>query len=642
MAIRVPLPKAAVCGVLATVFACGAMPRESRAAEQPPVQVTSEHFSVVTDAGEKNARHVLDNLERMRWVFQTLFPKSKVDAGPPMLVLAMKNKKGFEALLPAEDLGKNHLELAGLFLSGQNQDYILLRMDAEGEHPYATVYHEYTHLQYRSLQDWMPVWLNEGIAQFFQNTTIHEKDAEVGEIDANELGYLRQMQMIPLETLFKVDHNSPYYHQEDKGSAFYAESWALTHMLIINDRQHGTAHMTEYMRLLSQGTDPVSAAYSAFGDLKKLQSALGYYLQQQNFMHFVLNSAAAPIDESKFTEKDLSDPEYQVTRARILAVVGRAKDAQALLDTVIKANPKNAEAHEVEGLLALIANDHLAAKKHYGEAVELGSKDYLVNFYFAELSMEGYGTTSPEVENALRQTIASNPGYAQAYGLLGVCLSQPGGRLDEAYKLLVQAVQLDLHNVSYRVNAANVLAMQGKLDQANDVLTAAATVARSGADKAMVRNRLEMLKQEQARMKETEQATESGVVSVTLNGKPIENAEVSGLPAPKHPVVEASGPKHKATGVMHKIECTYPAEMELQLEIPAKAATKNTPKREAKTLTLYSSNYHKMDLSALGFEPKAEMNVCKEMDGMRAEIEYVDSADKTVNGQIVSVMLMKP
>ena len=49
-----------------------------------------------------------------------------------------------------------------------------------------------------------------------------------------------------------------------------------------------------------------------------------------------------------------------------------------------------------------------------------------------------------------------------------------------------------------------------------------------------------------------------------------------------------------------------------------------------------------MDLSALGFEPKAEMNVCKEMDGMRAEIEYVDSADKTVNGQIVSVMLMKP
>jgi hypothetical protein len=49
-----------------------------------------------------------------------------------------------------------------------------------------------------------------------------------------------------------------------------------------------------------------------------------------------------------------------------------------------------------------------------------------------------------------------------------------------------------------------------------------------------------------------------------------------------------------------------------------------------------------MGLSALGFEPKAEMNVCKEMDGMRAEITYTDSRDASVNGQIVSVILMKP
>ncbi len=641
MAIRVPLTKATVCGLVAVAVLCGAMSRAGRAAEQPPVQVTSEHFTVVTDAGEKNARHVLDNLERMRWVFQALFPKANVDAGPPMLVLAMKNRKSFEAMEPEEYLKKNQLSLAGLFLSAQDQNYILLELEADGDHPYATVYHEYTHLQYRGAQDWMPLWLTEGVAEFFQNTTIHDKDAQVGEIDGNELGYLRQIQMIPLETLFRVDRNSPYYHQEDKGSAFYAESWALTHMLIINDRKQGTQHLSEYMQLVRRGTDPVSAAFSAFGDLKKLQSALGFYIQQQGFLHFVLNSAAAPIDETKFDVKTLSKVEYDLARARFMAAEGRNKDTQALLDGVIAAEPKNAEARAVEGLMALMADDHATAKKHFGEAVELGSKDYMVNFYFAELSMEGSGTTSTEVEKALRQTIAANPGYAPAYGLLGLCLSQPGGKLDEAYKLLVQAVQLDLHNVSYRVNAANVLAMQGKLDQATDVLEAAGQIARTGAEKAAVRNRLEMVKQEQAIAKE-QQGTESGTVMVTLNGKPIENAEVTGLPAPKHPVATPSGPKHKATGTVHKIECTYPAEMELQLEVPAKAATKNTPKREAKTLTLYSSNYHKMDLSALGFEPKAEMNVCKEMDGMRAEIEYTDSADKTVNGQIVSVMLMKP
>src|SRR5580704_9333507 len=42
-------------------------------------EVSSSHFVVVTNASEKQARHILDQFERMRWVFQTLFPKLNVD-----------------------------------------------------------------------------------------------------------------------------------------------------------------------------------------------------------------------------------------------------------------------------------------------------------------------------------------------------------------------------------------------------------------------------------------------------------------------------------------------------------------------------------------------------------------------------------
>jgi len=102
-----------------------------QAAEAPPVQVASPHFTVITDAGEKEARRILDNFERMRWVFQTLFPKANVDPATPIVVIAMKNRKGFQALEPPAYLAKNQLNLAGLFMKTQDMNYMLLRLDAE-------------------------------------------------------------------------------------------------------------------------------------------------------------------------------------------------------------------------------------------------------------------------------------------------------------------------------------------------------------------------------------------------------------------------------------------------------------------------------------------------------------------------------
>ena len=98
----------------------------------PPqwLQVRSAHFTLVSDAGEKQARHVLAQLERMRWVFQTLYPKANVDPAEPIVVLAAKNNKTFQSLEPAAYLAKGSLHLAGYFLRTQDRNYILLRLDA--------------------------------------------------------------------------------------------------------------------------------------------------------------------------------------------------------------------------------------------------------------------------------------------------------------------------------------------------------------------------------------------------------------------------------------------------------------------------------------------------------------------------------
>ena len=110
------------------------------------LELRSPHFTVVTDTGEKQARHIADQFEHMRWVFQTLFPKANVDPAVPIVVIAVKDRKEFQALEPPAYLSKGQIDLAGSFLHGPDKNYILVRLDAQQEHPFAVVYHEYTHV----------------------------------------------------------------------------------------------------------------------------------------------------------------------------------------------------------------------------------------------------------------------------------------------------------------------------------------------------------------------------------------------------------------------------------------------------------------------------------------------------------------
>src|SRR6185503_20960915 len=80
------------------------------------IEITSSHFTVLTNASEKQGRHLVDQFERMRWVFQTLFPKVNTDPNTPIFVYAGKNTKTFQAIEPQAYLAKGSLNLAGYFL----------------------------------------------------------------------------------------------------------------------------------------------------------------------------------------------------------------------------------------------------------------------------------------------------------------------------------------------------------------------------------------------------------------------------------------------------------------------------------------------------------------------------------------------
>lgn len=593
------------------------------------VEVRSPHFTIVSDANEKQARHILDQLERMRWVFQTLFPKVNVDSAEPIVVLGAKNGKTFQTFEPAPYLAKGQLNLAGYFLRTQDHNYVLLRLDAEQEqHPFATIYHEYTHLQFSSAGEWMPLWLNEGIAEFFQNTQIRDKDVLVGQPDTNNILYLRQQRLIPLATLFKVDASSPYYHEEEKGSVFYAESWALTHYLQVTDREKGTHKLQDYLQLVSHHEDPLAAGEKAFGDLKQLQSALEHYIQLGQYKQFLLNSAAAPIDESSYIALPMTPINADAVRAAVLANVQREKEARDLIASILKIDPNNVSARQTMGEIEHHAGNLDAARNWYGEAAKLDPKSYLANYYYASISMELGHNDDNSIESNLRAAIQSNPNFAPAYERLATYLGIRHKNMDEALSLIKTAVKLDPGNYYFRLNAANVLAEMGDYKSAIAVAGAAVKLARNPEQVSQAQSQIDQIHQIQQRRAQFEQQQrEYAAMQARASAQTVAQV-VPVIEAPKHPA-DANGPKHSIVGVIRGVTCAYPAVLEMRVEVAGKM------------YSLYNNDFSKIDLTVLGFTPKGSVNPCTEFEGFKARVQYAESSDKTVNGKVFAVELRK-
>jgi Tfp pilus assembly protein PilF len=395
--------------VLAIIL-LGLLHRPLAAADQW-IKLTTPHFELYTTAGEKKGREAILYFEQVRSFFLQASPSKKVPDFPVRLV-AFRGEKQYQPYRVSESA-------FAYYTRSRSHDYIVMQ-DIVNEH-YPAAIHEYTHLIIEHTALSVPLWLNEGWAELYSTLRPKGKQAMVGEILPGRAAALVTNKWIGLDVITSVDHSSPLYNERDKASMFYAEGWALTHMLFFAPDYR--PNFTKFV--IAIGVEKRSmdnACQTAFGKhLWEVEVDLRKYLAGNRFYAALFDIKL----EKSAEEPDVAEAtpfESDMLLADLLALVKKPDEARRAYEQLAKSNPDKPEVEESLGYLAWQSGDDAGARRHFGRALANGTKNAQLCYQYAMLESQA-GTAAKDIIPALQKAVELKPDYVEARLQLGQMLA---------------------------------------------------------------------------------------------------------------------------------------------------------------------------------------------------------------------------
>jgi Tfp pilus assembly protein PilF len=608
------------------------------AGDETWTEVKSPNFVVISDASPKQARRLAKSFEQFRLLIQTVVPKSmKVDPAVPLTIFAGKDERSLKSLLADERQSKGATQLVGLFLAGPERNLVALRMDTTGSQDYHVIYHEYMHMILQLNFGRLPLWLNEGLAEFFAYSELLDKVAYVGKSSPEARMVLNQKPMIPLTTLLSVTEDSPYYIEQEKADIFYPESWALTHYFMMGDKRAHAKQLMSYIGLIQEGVPEKEAATQAFGDLKAVDTALGNYLNLAAAYSFEV-PVELSVNEDQYEARTLSPAESLAWRGELLVNKDDPAHAKIALDRALKLEPKSARANEAMGQLYLYLKDLKQAQRYFAAAIELDSRSCIAYYYAAQ------GRDSDTTEKYLRKAIALNPQFAPAYGQLAQLLRQKS-KLPEALEYAEKGAAMQPGKLAYKLIAATILVEMGKVDDASEYGRRMLAVARDENDRRQAEAFLNTIggvraPRPQAKIQPQENVDRAVIQSREMPKMQVQQGNAQDALMRSYGEYEENrkaeealmasikpGSEAKLRGILKSVECRSPSVMNVVLE------------SADKEYRLHAENYFKMEIGTIGGRDQ-DFLPCQDLEGRRVEIKFLSVSGQDFSGLIQSVFVI--
>ena len=253
---------------IATAFAQQPQPPTAPRDTAPAtwLRLASEHFDMLTSAPEPDSTQLLVELEQFHAFFLQVIPQPSA-RDPRRLVFVFDNndKEQFIRHLPRTPSGRPSRS-AGVHLPalpGAPQPLIIMQPNPASR---ANIYRAYGRSLVAARFEKLPPWLHESLADVLQAFTA---SADTITLDANtrkmRFQVMRALPLLPLDTLFATESNSPRLKDRDNARQYFSQSWILLYyaMLARDNAPYTLTNLLRFAITPSEATSPPPATTNA-------------------------------------------------------------------------------------------------------------------------------------------------------------------------------------------------------------------------------------------------------------------------------------------------------------------------------------------------------------------------------------------
>ncbi|MGH9778016.1 MAG: tetratricopeptide repeat protein, partial [Candidatus Acidiferrales bacterium] len=414
--------------LLALAIGVAAALPASAAKPETWTEAHSAHFHVVTNAKPKAAADAVHKLEEFRHLLSLMYPRMRLDPPTPARVILFRNNKTFEPYTPRVTQEKRG-RLGGFMQGGDERMYLAINLGLPEPQP--VVFHEYIHLVLALNMGRVPTWLNEGLAEFYEQSEINGVDFTVGNWQPGMWQVLQDNKPMPLAEMVRRDYNQQPFKDQKEMHLFYAESWLLVHYLMVADEAKRRPQFVEFVQLLMQGVDQDRAFTQALGtDYAGMEKQLRDYLDRTT-LHVFRGKMAQAVKRSALPFSPMEPTIAEAYLTDLWFNRGDVARAEQALQALAQAGSPPPEVLDRLGRVALRQGNPQEAEKHLQAALAARPNDLGLAYYTAWAISQGrMGRAAEEGERRAAAT--------QVIGLLSPHLDAISS-FPHAYHLLISA-----------------------------------------------------------------------------------------------------------------------------------------------------------------------------------------------------------
>ena len=228
-------------------------------------QLEVDGIQVFTDASEGRATKIARQIGALRRSLNVV-AMVETEWGRQIRLFVFKNHESLAPYAPKYQ-GKPRL-VAGY--TTQNDEAVLMAVQAHYRRPpnatgydgwltpFEVISHEYVHAFLAERAPQTPLWLNEGLAEFFSTYRLDDGMVYIGEPAYRHVRFLdEQKRGLSLARILMLKQDDPEYNEGRRTGFVYAQSWATTHYMMTDKQRRGA--LKQFMHDVHDGMPEMAA-----------------------------------------------------------------------------------------------------------------------------------------------------------------------------------------------------------------------------------------------------------------------------------------------------------------------------------------------------------------------------------------------